>query len=92
MGKMKPLPTASDPEAALRALGLKPYQWSAGAGAGFSPHTHSADKHLYVLEGSIDFDGRRLGAGEGILISANTTHSAVVGASGVTCVEAFGGA
>ena len=85
------LDRADAPEAALRARGLSPYPWSAGAGARFSPHSHSATKHLYVVEGSIDFDGHELRAGEGILIPAHTTHSAVVGAQGVTCVEAFSG-
>jgi mannose-6-phosphate isomerase-like protein (cupin superfamily) len=90
MGQVEELPHAADPDATLRAAGLKPNPWSAGAGARFSPHSHSADKHLYVVEGSIDFDGLELQAGEGILIPANTTHSAVVGDRGVTCVEAFG--
>jgi quercetin dioxygenase-like cupin family protein len=74
----------------LRARGLSPYPWSAGAGARFSPHSHSATKHLYVVEGSIEFDGLELGAGEGILIPKGTVHSAVVGKRGVDCVEAFG--
>jgi anti-sigma factor ChrR (cupin superfamily) len=91
MGQVKELPRAADPDATLRAAGLKPNPWSAGAGARFSPHSHSADKHLYVLEGSIDFDGLELQSGEGILIPVNTTHSAVVGERGVTCLEAFGG-
>lgn len=81
-----------DPETRLREAGLSPYPWSAGAGARFSRHSHSATKHLYVVSGAIDFDGFPLGAGEGILIPAGTVHSAVVGADGVTCVEAFEGA
>jgi mannose-6-phosphate isomerase-like protein (cupin superfamily) len=85
------LDAVADPDSALRAAGLAPYPWSAGAGARFSPHSHAATKHLYVVEGSIDFDGFQLSAGEGILISKGTVHSAVVGESGVTCVEAFGG-
>jgi hypothetical protein len=89
-GQITRLERSSEPEAALRGLGLRPYPWSAGAGAVFSEHSHEATKHLYVVEGSIDFDGIALSAGEGILIPALTPHSAVVGPSGVSCVEAFG--
>jgi redox-sensitive bicupin YhaK (pirin superfamily) len=85
------LEAVADPDSTLRAGGLAPYPWSAGAGARFSPHAHSATKHLYVVEGSIDFDGFQLTAGEGILIPEGTVHSAVVGEDGVTCIEAFGG-
>jgi hypothetical protein len=88
---IEPLPVSVDPEAALRGSGLSPYPWSAGAGARFSPHSHAATKHLYVVAGSIDFDGNRLSAGEGIRIPAGTVHSAIVGEVGVTCVEAFEG-
>ena len=90
MSRITRLEAAADPESVLRAAGFAPYPWSAGAGARFSPHSHSATKHLYVIEGSIDFDGFALTAGEGILIPKGTVHSAVVGDGGVTCVEAFG--
>ena len=53
------------------------------------PHSHAATKHLYVVGGSINFDGLDLRAGDGIVIPRGTTHSAVVGPDGVTCVEAF---
>jgi mannose-6-phosphate isomerase-like protein (cupin superfamily) len=78
-----------EPEATLRGEGLSPYPWSAGLGAVFAPHAHAATKHLYVTRGSIDFDGVKLEAGEGIVIPAGTTHSAIAGPAGVTCVEAF---
>ncbi len=77
------------PESALRAEGLSPYPWSAGPGAVFAPHSHAQTKHLYVLHGSIDFDGVDLRAGEGIVIGAGTSHSATAGPAGVTCLEAF---
>jgi len=91
MAEITRKPPVDDPDAALRAAGLSPYPWSAGAGAHFSPHSHSATKHLYVLTGSIDFDGLLLVAGEGIVIPAGTVHSADVGGEGVACVEAFEG-
>ncbi|HEV3234449.1 MAG TPA: cupin domain-containing protein [Candidatus Dormibacteraeota bacterium] len=89
MSSITQLDRSEAPEAALRSDGLSPYPWSAGPGAVFSHHSHSQTKHLYVLRGSIDFDGVELGAGDGILIPADTEHSAVAGPSGVTCVEAF---
>jgi hypothetical protein len=91
MGQITRLERSRDPETALRDLGLRPYPWSARGGAVFSEHSHEATKHLYVIDGSIEFDGITLGAGEGILIPALTPHSAVVGPDGVTCIEAFGG-
>jgi hypothetical protein len=89
-GQITRLERSGDPESALRGLGLRPYPWSAGAGAVFSEHSHEVTKHLYVVGGSIEFDGIALSAGEGIVIPALTPHSAVVGSSGVTCIEAFG--
>ena len=89
MPSITPLDRADAPEAALRARGMSPYPWSAGPGAVFPPHAHAQAKHLYVLHGSIDFDGIELDAGDGILTPAGTRHSAIAGPSGVTCVEAF---
>jgi quercetin dioxygenase-like cupin family protein len=89
MSSITQLDPSRTPEAALRDKGLSPYPWSAGAGAVFAPHRHALTKHLYVLRGSIDFDGIELGAGDGILVPAGIEHSAVAGPSGVTCVEAF---
>ena len=83
------MPVSTQPEADLKAVGLSPYRWSAGAGARFSAHRHSATKHLYVVAGSIDFDGLALSRGEGIVIPAGTDHGATVGHDGVTCLEAF---
>lgn len=80
---------ADAPEATLRARGLSPCPWSAGPGAVFPAHAHAQTKHLYVLHGSIEFDGIELGPGDGILIPLGTEHSAVAGPTGVTCLEAF---
>lgn len=89
MSSIARLQPSSRPEAALRENGLSPYPWSAGPGAVFAPHSHAQTKHLYVTGGSIDFDGLALGEGEGIMIPAGTTHGAVAGPAGVSCVEAF---
>jgi hypothetical protein len=85
------LARSADPYQALRAVGLRPDPWSAGPGATFTRHSHESTKHLFVLDGSIDFDGLPLEVGEGIVIQAGTPHAAVVGESGVTCIEAFEG-
>jgi quercetin dioxygenase-like cupin family protein len=89
MPSLTQLDRADAPEAVLRARGLSPYPWSAGPAALFPPHTHAQTKHLYVLSGTIDFDGIELGAGDGLLIPAGVEHSAIAGPTGVTCLEAF---
>ena len=69
------------------------YSWSNGAGDVYAPHSHSYEKVLYCVDGSITFvlekDGRRLelNAGDRMVLPAGTVHSAVVGAGGCTCIE-----
>jgi hypothetical protein len=77
------------PERTLRSAGLRPSPWSAGPGAVFGRHHHPRPKRLFVVEGSISFDGLPLRRGEGIRIPAGVEHSAVAGEAGVSCVEAF---
>jgi mannose-6-phosphate isomerase-like protein (cupin superfamily) len=83
-----PSPT-KEASAELRAGGLTPIPWSAGPFAMFPPHQHERNKRLYVLSGSISFDGMELQPGDGILVPKGWTHSAVAGVDGVECVEAF---
>ena len=73
----------------LRAAGLQPSPWSAGPGTGFGRHRHPRPKRLFVVDGSITFDGVALNAGQGIRIPAGLEHTALVGEEGVSCVEAF---
>jgi len=80
---------SEDPTTELRSRGLTPNPWSAGPFAMFPPHQHERNKRLYVLSGSISFDGMELQAGDGILVPKGWTHSAVAGIDGVECVEAF---
>jgi len=82
-------PLGGDAAAELRARRLSPSPWSAGPGTEFAPHQHARTKRLYVVRGSISFDGMALRAGDGILVPAGHTHSAVAGDGGVECVEAF---
>jgi quercetin dioxygenase-like cupin family protein len=77
------------PERTLRAEGLTPSPWSAGPGAVFGRHRHPRPKRLFVVDGSISFDGLPLRRGEGIRIPAGFDHAAIAGDAGVRCVEAF---
>ncbi len=83
------LDASAAPDSDLRAAGLEPSPWSAGPGAVFGRHRHPRPKRLFVLAGSISFDGLPLRTGEGIRIPAGVEHSAVAGDGGVRCVEAF---
>jgi uncharacterized protein YjlB len=83
-----------DVEARLRAEGLDPAQWWNGPGDRYGAHEHGYDKVIAVAAGSIVFglpaDGRSiaLDAGDRLELPAGTRHDAVVGPSGVTCLEA----
>jgi mannose-6-phosphate isomerase-like protein (cupin superfamily) len=74
--------------------GLHPYQWSNGPHDTYSAHSHSYDKVIYVVRGSITFGLLELGqqftlkAGDRLDLPANTVHEAVVGPQGVSCLEA----
>jgi quercetin dioxygenase-like cupin family protein len=69
------------------------YSWSNGPGDRYAPHSHSYEKVLYCVLGSIEFglenEGRKLSlkAGDRMVLPAGTVHSAVVGPGGCTCIE-----
>ena len=69
------------------------YSWSNGPGDRYAAHSHNFEKVLYCVDGSITFllegEGRRmeLRPGDRIVLPPGTVHSAVVGASGCTCIE-----
>ncbi|TMF69167.1 MAG: cupin domain-containing protein [Chloroflexi bacterium] len=69
------------------------YSWSNGPGDRYAAHSHNYEKVLYCVDGSITFllegEGRRmeLRPGDRIVLPPGTVHSAVVGASGCTCIE-----
>ena len=81
---------------ALRARlvdeGLEPGAWSNGPGDRYAAHEHGYDKVIVVAAGSIRFglDDRALDLAEGdrLELLAGTAHDALVGGSGVTCLEA----
>jgi quercetin dioxygenase-like cupin family protein len=74
--------------------GLAPYRWSNGPGDVYPAHTHGYDKIIYVVYGSITFrlpdtgDAVSLGPGDRLDLPADTSHNAIVGDAGVTCLEA----
>jgi uncharacterized protein YjlB len=78
--------------ARLIAEGLDPGAWSNGPGDRYGSHDHSYDKVIVVAAGSIRFglaDGAvDLEAGDRLELPAGIAHDAVVGPSGVTCLEA----
>lgn len=84
-------------EARLRAEGLDPGGWGNGPGDRYSAHHHAYDKVIVVTEGSIEFglprsvgSADRIGlvAGDRLELPAGTDHEALVGPSGVWCLEA----
>jgi len=83
-----------DGAARLRGEGLDPSAWSNGPGDRYGAHEHGYDKVIVVERGSIVFglpaDGGSvaLEAGDRLELPAGTRHDAVVGPSGVACLEA----
>ena len=87
-------PTESTLTKLCAERGLRPYLWSNGPHDTYSAHSHSYAKVIYVVRGSITFGLPELGqqltlkAGDRLDLPAGTVHDAVVGAQGVTCLEA----
>jgi quercetin dioxygenase-like cupin family protein len=79
--------------AKLRSEASGCYSWSNGAGERYSPHSHSFEKVLYCVDGSITFaledEGKQLELKQGdrMVLPAGTVHSAIVGPAGCTCIE-----
>jgi uncharacterized protein YjlB len=93
-------PQEQDLRQKMQELGLSSYIWSNAAGDTYTPHTHSYEKVLYCVRGSIRFtlpdqldaSGHaiyvHLAPGDCMVLPAGIRHSAQVGAQGVTCMEA----
>ncbi len=71
--------------------GLDPGSWSNGPGDRYGSHRHGYDKVIVVASGSITFGAAGtpvpLAAGDRLVLPAGTEHDAVVGSSGVVCLE-----
>jgi uncharacterized cupin superfamily protein len=84
----------ADPRERLADEGLDAGSWSNGPGDRYGAHDHGYDKVLVVVSGSIVFGlperGERvaLEVGDRLDLPAGTSHDAVVGPLGVTCLEA----
>ena len=86
-------PSESTVARRLRDEGVEPHAWSNGPGDRYGAHDHGYTKVLMCAAGAIVF---RVGpdavpielhAGDGFILPAGTTHAAVVGPDGVTCLE-----
>lgn len=84
----------TDLDERLRSEGLQPGSWSNGPNDRYAAHDHGYDKVLVVAAGSIRFglpdsgEAVDLGLGDRLDLPAGTRHDAIVGPSGVTCLEA----
>src|SRR5437016_7939589 len=79
---------------------LSPYTWSNGPYDTYAVHSHSYEKVLYCVRGSIRFvlpdyvetlgngGAIDLTPGDCLILSPGVRHSAEVGPQGVTCMEA----
>jgi quercetin dioxygenase-like cupin family protein len=87
-------PTEGAIQRKLSSEGLRAYGWSNGPGDVYSAHSHSYNKVIYVVSGSMTFglpdlrDHVSLIAGDRLYLPAGTRHDAVVGEDGVYCLEA----
>ena len=85
---------AADLRALMSAEGLDPGAWSNGPDARYGAHEHAYDKVIVVAAGSIRFTlppadtSIALSGGDRLELPAGTVHGAIVGSSGVTCLEA----
>lgn len=94
-------PTEDELRLLYREEGLTPYAWGNDPGDFYAPHSHSYDKVLYVVSGSITWflpqavsaaspSGQQIDAfpGDRIDLPRGTVHAALVGPHGVVCLEA----
>jgi uncharacterized protein YjlB len=78
----------------LRDEGLDPAAWSNGPGDAYGAHEHGYDKVIAVERGTIRFglphtaELVELEIGDRLELPAGTSHDALVGPAGVTCLEA----
>jgi quercetin dioxygenase-like cupin family protein len=85
---------SDDVASRLREEGLAPSGWANGPGERYGAHAHSYDKIIVVDRGSIRFglpatgDAIQLVVGDRLDLPAGTNHDALVGPTGVSCLEA----
>ena len=85
---------ADDLMARLRAEAEGCHAWSNGPRDRYAEHTHSYEKVLYCVAGSITFTlgdrELRLEPGDRMVLPPGTVHGAVVGPNGCSCIEGRG--
>ena len=87
-------PSRADIERTLASEGLSAYSWSNGPGDVYGVHSHTYNKVIYVVSGSITFtlpdrdEEVLLERGDRLDLPAEVRHGAKVGQAGVTCLEA----
>jgi hypothetical protein len=87
-------PTQSTLWQLMTEEGLSPYSWSNGPHDIYAAHSHSYDKVIFVVRGSITFglpeleEKVNLSPGDRLDLPANIVHDAIVGPQGVVCLEA----
>jgi len=87
-------PTQSGLRQLMTGEGLTPYSWSNGPFYVYAAHSHTYNKVIYVVQGSITFGLPEIGkqlilkAGDRLDLPAGVVHDAHVGAEGVVCLEA----
>lgn len=78
----------------MRDLGLEPGGWQNRPGERYGAHDHPYDKVVVVERGSIRFglaatrETIELAPGDRLDLPAGTSHDALVGSTGVACLEA----
>lgn|SRR5689334_6793011 len=81
----------------MQLEGLSPYSWSNAPGDTYAVHSHSYEKVLYCVQGSIRFvlpdqptknQHVDLEPGDCMILPPGVRHSALVGPRGVVCLEA----
>ena len=78
----------------MRELGLDASSWGNGPGERYAAHEHGYDKVIAVERGTIRFglpargESIALVAGDRLDLPAGTIHDALVGPTGVSCLEA----
>jgi quercetin dioxygenase-like cupin family protein len=88
------VPTEPVIRSLMQAEGLSPYAWSNAPHDVYAAHSHTYNKVIYCVTGSITFglpDERRqltLHPGDRLELPAGLVHDAVVGSDGVLCLEA----
>jgi quercetin dioxygenase-like cupin family protein len=78
----------------LRSAYLSPTAWGNAPGYRYGSHSHTYEKILYCVSGSITFHTEEgdvlLSPGDRLELQKGVNHSATVGPQGVRCVEAAG--